>query len=211
MDGMDLLDTGNNDTMHYEPNMDAVAEVKVLTSNYRAEYGRMGGGAIMMITKSGSQQFRGSAYDYYRNETLNAHDFFNNRTGTAKSPYRYRVTGYSIGGQAYIPNKLNRNKDKVFFFFSQEFAEIKLPRGYRETNMPTALERTGDFSQSFDTSGALIIIKDPLTGKPFPGNVVPSSRINAQGQTVLNQYPLPNFVDPDPKGRLQWNYKDSTS
>ena len=211
MDGMDLLDTGNNDSMHYEPNMDAVAEVKVLTSNYQAEYGRMGGGAIMMITKSGSQQFHGSAYDYYRNETLNANDFFNNRTGTAKSPYRYRVTGYSIGGPAYIPKTFNSKKDKVFFFYSQEFAGIKLPRGYRETNMPTALERTGDFSQSFDTSGALIVIKDPLTGKPFPGNVVPSSRINAQGQTVLNQYPLPNFVDPDPKGRLQWNYKDSTS
>ena len=211
MDGMDILDTGNNTGLHYEPNMDAVAEVKVLTSNFQAEYGRMGGGAITMITKAGSSEFHGSAYDYYRHEDLNANDFFNNRSGTAKQPYRYRVTGYSIGGPAYIPRKFNSRKDRFFFFFSQELAGIKLPRGIREDNMPTALERTGDFSQSLNTAGALIVIRDPLTNAPFPNNTIPKGRFNASGQAVLNQYPLPNFLDPNPAGRLQWNYKDSSS
>jgi hypothetical protein len=209
VDGMNVVDTGNNTGMHYEPNMDAVAEVKVLTSNYQAEYGRQGGGAITMVTKGGSQGFHGSAYDYYRHESLNANDFFANRTGTSKPPYRYRVTGYSIGGPLYIPKTFNKAKEKVFFFFSEEFGGIKLDRGYRTTNMPTALERKGDFSQSLDTAGNLIVIKDPTTGLAFPGNVIPTNRINAKGQAVLNQYPLPNFVDPDPKGRLLANYKDS--
>jgi hypothetical protein len=206
---MNVIDTGNNTGMHYEPNMDAVAEVKVLTSNYQAEYGRQGGGAITMVTKGGSQDFHGSAYDYYRHESLNANDFFANRTGTSKPPYRYRVTGYSIGGPLYIPKTFNQAKEKVFFFFSEEFGGIKLDRGYRTTNMPTALERAGNFTQSLDTAGNLIVIKDPVTGLAFPGNVIPTNRINAKGQAVLNQYPLPNFVDPDPKGRLLANYKDS--
>jgi hypothetical protein len=209
VDGMNVVDTGNNTGMHYEPNMDAVAEVKVLSSNYQAEYGRQGGGAITIITKGGGQGFHGSAYDYYRHESLNANDFFNNRTGTTKSPYRYRVTGYSVGGPVYIPGKFNRGKDKVFFFFSQELGGIKLDRSFRRTNMPTELERKGDFSQSLDTGGKLIVIKDPLTGLAFANNVIPTSRINVKGQTVLNQYPMPNFVDPDVAGRLNWNYKDS--
>ncbi|MEO8594851.1 MAG: carboxypeptidase regulatory-like domain-containing protein [Candidatus Solibacter sp.] len=209
VDGMNVIDTGNNTGMHYEPNMDAVAEVKVLTSNYQAEYGRQGGGAITMITKGGSQTFHGSAYDFYRHESLNANDFFSNRTGTSKSPYRYRITGWSLGGPVFIPNHFNKAKDKVFFFFSQEMGGIKLDRGFRTTNMPTALERGGNFSQSFDTSGALIVIKDPTTGAAFPNNIIPKERINAKGQAVLNAYPLPNYVDPDPKGRFNSNYKDS--
>jgi hypothetical protein len=209
VDGMNVIDTGNNTGMHYEPNMDAVAEVKVLSSNYQAEYGRQGGGAITIITKGGGQGFHGSAYDYYRHESLNANDFFANRSNTSKSPYRYRVTGYSIGGPVYIPNKFNRNKDRLFFFFSQEYGGIKLDRGLRMTNMPTELERKGDFSQSLDTAGKMIVIKDPTTGLAFANNVIPTSRINLKGQTVLNQYPLPNFVDPDVAGRLNRNYKDA--
>ena len=104
VDGMNVLDTGNNTGMHYEPNMDAVAEVKVLTSNYQAEYGRRAAAPITMVTKGGSQDFHGSAYDFYRHEGLNANDFFSNRTGTAKAPYRYRITGWSMGGPVYIPH-----------------------------------------------------------------------------------------------------------
>jgi Outer membrane receptor for ferrienterochelin and colicins len=97
VDGMPSMDAGNNGVPD-EPNMDAIAEVKILTTNYQAEYGRNSGGLITVITKSGSKDFHGSAYEFYRHESLNANNFFNNRTGTAKAPYRYRITGYSFGG-----------------------------------------------------------------------------------------------------------------
>ena len=212
VDGINVLDTGNNTGMHYEPNMDAVAEVRILSSNYQAENGRMGGGGIIMITKGGGRDFHGTAYNHYRHESMNANDFFNNRTNTAKTPYRYRITGYSIGGPVYIPNKFNANRDKLFFFFSQEFSGIKMDRGFRRTNMPTQLERNGDFSQSYDVSGTLIKIKDPTApGQFFVGNRVPSLLWNAKGRTVLNKFPLPNYTDPDVKGKYSWNYRDSSS
>src|SRR4029079_7356005 len=122
--------------------------------------------------KSGTSRFHGSAYDFYRHESLNANNFFNNRTGTQKLPYRYRISGYSIGGPIYIPNKFNSNKDKFFFFWSQEFTGVKTDYGAKFVNTPTALERDGDFSKSFDVNGSLITVRDPVTGLPFPGNVV---------------------------------------
>jgi hypothetical protein len=212
VDGITDLDTGNNTGLHYEPNMDAVAEVKVLTSNYGAEYGRMGGGAITIVTKGGGRDFHGSAYDFYRHESLNANNFFNNSSKTAKTPYRYRITGYSIGGPIYIPGKFNTNKDKLFFFFSQEFSGIKMDRGFRRTNMPSNLELKGDFSQSYDVGGALIRIKDPLApGTYFAGNLIPADRINAKGQAMLNAFPRQNYTDPDPNGKYSWNYRDASS
>jgi hypothetical protein len=209
VDGVNVLDTGNNTGMHYEPNMEAVGEVKILTSNYQAEHGRMGGGAIIMVTKGGTQDFHGSAYDYYRHESLNANDFFNNRNKVAKSPYRYRITGYSFSGPIFLPNKFNTSKDKLFFFFSQEFGGIKMDRGYRRTYMPTDKERNGDFSESYDLSGALIVIKDPTTGAAFPGNKIPPTRINAKGQAVLKAFPLPNGYR-DPASPYGFNYIDSS-
>jgi hypothetical protein len=212
VDGVNVLDTGNNTGMHYELNMEAVAEVKVLTSNFQAEYGRMGGGGITMVTKGGSQDFHGSAYDFYRHESLNANDFFNNKNTRAKSPYRYRITGYSISGPVYLPHKFNQNKDKLFFFFSQEFGGIKMDQGFRRTNMPTALERAGDFSQSRDVSGALIRIRDPFQPGTvyFTDNKIPSNLFNAKGQAVLSGFPLPNNYL-DPTAPYSYNYIDSTS
>lgn len=207
VDGVVDHDTHSNGSAPFIPNMDSIAEVRVLTSNYQAEYGRNGGGTITTITKSGTREFHGSGYDYYRHESLNANSFFNNRTGTAKMPYRYRISGYSIGGPAYIPGKLNRNKEKLFFFWSQEYTGIKQNYTPKFVNMPTELERSGDFSRSFDVNGALIPVKDPLTGQNFPGNVVPKSRINAMGLNILNFFPSPNYTDPDPNNRYRWNYR----
>src|SRR5262249_29536293 len=144
VDGVTALNTGNNTNLMYEPNLDSIGEVKVLTSNYQAEYGRMGGGQVLIITRSGTRDFHGSAYDYYRHENLNANDFFANRTNTPKSRYRYRVTGYSIGGPVFIPGKFNVNKDKLFFFWSEDFTGIRANPGTNLVTVPTALERHGD-------------------------------------------------------------------
>lgn len=211
VDGVTSMDTGSNGTTAYEPNMDAIAEVKILTSNFQAEFGRNSGGVITVITKSGTQQFHGTAYDFYRHESLNANNFFNNRTLTPKPVYRYRISGYSIGGPVYVPKKFNRDRSKLFFFWSEEFTGMKQDWGTMFANTPTAAERSGDFSRSFDVNGKLIVVKDPLTGAPFPGNIVPQDRINKLGQSILNFFPLPNYVDPDPLNLYRWNHRDAYS
>jgi outer membrane receptor protein involved in Fe transport len=210
VDGIVDMDTGSNQTVQFEPPMDTIAEVKILTSNYQAEYGRNSGGVITVITKSGSQTFHGGLYDYYRNETLNANSWGNNRSGTQKAPYRYRITGYNLGGPVYIPEKFNRNKDKLFFFWSQEFTGFKKNYATQLANTPTDLERAGDFSKSLDATGALIVIKNPATGQPFAGNVVPSNQISSLGQAILNYFPKPNYVSPDPRF-FYLNHRDTYS
>lgn len=177
-------------------NLDAVAEVKVLMGNYQAEYGKNAGAIINVVTKSGTREFHGAAYWYKRHEMFNANGFFNNLNGLPKSRYRYATVGYNLGGPVFWPGKFNTNRDKVFFFFSQEIQPNKTPGGPNYFTVPTELERKGDFSQSVEPNGALIVVKDPLAGaKPFPGNVIPSSRINPDMQRLLNVFPLPNFFD----------------
>ena len=207
IDGITDLDTGSNSTVHFQPNMDAIAEIKIMTSNYQAEFGRNSGGVITVVTKSGSRDFHGTAYDFYRHESLNANTFFNNRTATPKAPYRYRISGFSVGGPVYIPKKFNTDKDKFFFFFSQEYVGMKKDYGTQFRNMPTDLERSGDFSKSFASDGSLIKVNDPLTGQQFPGNVIPPGRINKLGQAILNFFPKPNYVEADPRQVYNRNYK----
>lgn len=211
VDGITDLDTGSNSTVHFQPNMDAIAEIKIMTSNYQAEFGRNGGGVITVISKGGGKDFHGTAYDFYRHESLNANSFYNNRSGTKKAPYRYRISGYSIGGPIFIPKKFNTGRDKLFFFWSQEYVGMKKDYGTRFANMPTELERKGDFSQSFDSSGALIRVNDPLDGKQFAGNLVPQSRVNKLGQAMLSFFPMPNYTDPDPRQKYNRNYRSSYS
>lgn len=211
LDGVSAVDTGSNTSVHNAPNMDAIGEVKVLTSNYQAEYGRNSAGTINVIIKGGSADFHGSAYWFYRHESMNANNFFSNRTGTPRPIYRFNSGGYSIGGPVYVPGKFNVNKDKLFFFWSQEFVKRRLYPGTRFVTTPTERERNGDFSQTFDTNGTLIKIRDPLSGLQFPGNVVPGSRINSLGQTILKFYPLPNYTDPDIALRYSRNYRSNIS
>jgi len=211
LDGISAIDTGSNTSVHNEPNMDAIGEVKVLTSNYQAEYGRNSAGTINVIIKNGTRDFHGSAYWYKRHETFNANGFFQNRTGTAKPLYRFSNVGYSVGGPVYVPGKFNTNRDKLFFFFSQEYVRRRLYPGMRFVTTPTALERSGDFSQTRDLNGALILIKDPTTGQNFAGNVIPKARVNSLGQGILNFFPLPNYTETDPALRYARNYRSNVS
>jgi hypothetical protein len=210
VDGIFSLNASNATTV-IQPNMDATAEVKVLTSNYQAEYGRMSSGVISVITKSGARDFHGSGWATFRHEELNANSFFNNATGTPKSPYRYHIYGYSIGGPVYVPKRFNTDKSKLFFFFSQEFDPITTNYGSQFANTPTAAERNGDFSHSFDVNGALNVIKDPTNGQAFPNNMVPANRISKVGQSLLNFFPLPNYTDPNPRNLYQWNLRSTFS
>ncbi len=207
IDGVTNLDTGSNGSVHSMPSMDSVGEIKVLLSNYAAEYGRNSGGTITVITKGGERRFHGSAGFYYRHESFSANGFFANRAGLPRNPYRYKIGSYTIGGPVYIPGKFNRDRSKLFFFFSQEFQQQRVDQGTKIVRVPNALERQGDFSQSLDTNGNRITVRDPLNGRsPFPGNIIPADRFNPVGLKILGMFPLPNYVDPTPVRRPQYNY-----
>jgi len=210
LDGVQNTDTGSNGGSHVQPNMDAVAEVVVLTSNYQAEHGRNSGGTINVTTKSGSQEFHGSSYWFYRHEGLYANSFFRNRTGTVRPIERIQNFGYTLGGPVYAKN-FNRNKDKLFFFWSQEYVRRQNFASTLFVTTPTAAERQGDFSNTRDVNGTLIPIRDPATGASFPGNIIPPSRINKTGQAVLNFFPLPNYTETDPALRYARNYRSNGS
>jgi len=208
IDGVTANDTGSNSDIHYNGNMDSIAEVRVLTSNYQAEYGRKAGATISVVTKGGGRDFHGTGYWSHRHEEFNANNFFNNSSGLRITPYRFNIAGYNLAGPVYIPGKWNKSKDKLFFFFGQEYTRqrINLNPVTQYRTMPTALERAGDFSHSLDASGKLIPIIDPATHAVFPGNVIPKSQINAVGQSILNFLPSPNYVDPNPSLVNQRNY-----
>ncbi len=189
IDGITNNDLGSSQTTPTPVNMDSIAEVKVLMNNYQAEYGRTAGVLVQAVTKSGTNQYHGGGYYYKRNEEFNANNFFANRAGTPIPRYRFNTWGYNLGGPAYIP-KLLPHKDKLFFFFSQEILPTSTPQNIVQVNVPTQAQRNGDFS-ALSTS-----IRDPNSGSPFPGNIIPTSRIDPNGQKLLNVFPLPNGTDP---------------
>ncbi|MBI4905546.1 MAG: TonB-dependent receptor [Acidobacteria bacterium] len=195
LDGVSSLDTGSMTGPYLAPSVDAVAEIKVLLSNYQAEYGRSSGGTINTIIKSGGKEFHGGAYYFVRNEALNANEFFRNRGSLPKPVYRFNYPGYFVGGPVRI-GSFNKNRDKLFFFWSQEFLPRRYPSSLQRRTFPTALERAGDFSESRDQGGTLIVITDPLAKAPFAGNRIPSNRIDKNGQALMNIFPLPNATDP---------------
>ncbi len=208
IDGVANIDTGNNGGNMASTNIDAVSEFKVLTNVYQAEYGRAVGGQIQVVTKSGSQSFHGSGYWYGRRSEWNANTWLNKReTPEVPLPKASRNDrGYTIGGPVFIPGLFNENKQKLFFFWSQEFQRRNDPVSERLSRVPTELERRGDFSQSVDSDGNRFpYIRDYATGLPCSaadtrgcfqdGGVVgriPASRIYQPGLNGLSIYPNPN-------------------
>ncbi|HEY2015707.1 MAG TPA: carboxypeptidase-like regulatory domain-containing protein, partial [Bryobacteraceae bacterium] len=189
-DGVNGGDSGGGSVYAATVNLDGVSEVHVLMGNYNAEYGRAGGTMINMITKSGGKDYHGSAWYYKRHEEFNANNYFNNLNGITKPIYRFNILGGSIGGPVRLP-KLN-TKDKLFFFQLFERGEVKNAVGLERWTMPTALERSGNFTQSFNGNN-LIVVKDPVTGQPFPGNIIPQNRANPYSLAEENILPLPNI------------------
>ncbi|HUB32035.1 MAG TPA: carboxypeptidase regulatory-like domain-containing protein [Bryobacteraceae bacterium] len=207
IDGVTEMDEGGNYTAYVTPNMDSIAEMRVLTNGYQAEYGRQSGGTINMISKGGSRDFHGSGHFDHRNEDLNANTFFNNRQGLQRPEYRYMIAGYSFGGPAYIPKHWNTGKNRLFFFISQEFTKISQATVSSLYNEPTPAMLTGDFSQARTSTGALLVVNDPNTGAPFPGNIIPQARIDPTGQALLALLPKPNgYVNPAPGQFYNYNF-----
>ena len=191
INGIGDIDTGADNSQNVTVSTDSIAEFKVLTGQYQAEYGRNAGGQIAMVTKSGTGQLHGSGYFYHRNDSLNADTFINNARGLQRTLYRYNDPGYTVGGPVIIP-KLLKNKNKVFFFWSEEWQLQLAPAAAKNVTVPTALERTGNFSQSVDNNGKPLTIRDPNTQLPVSGNIIPPSSIYGPGQKLAQLLPLPN-------------------
>jgi hypothetical protein len=205
LDGAPTIALGNN-TVVLIATQDAVQEFRVATSNVSPEYGRSGGGVVNMATKSGSNEFHGSAYEYFRNKVLNANTFFGNSLGQPRPAFNQNQYGATLGGPI--------RKDKTFFFFTWEQFRAKIGSTVAAI-IPTMPQRTGDFSASLGASlgvtnpctGEPVLrgqIFDPLTTKtvngqtcrsPFPGNKIPSNRLDYTSNVMMNvlkYYPEPN-------------------
>lgn len=202
VDGQTVTDSGVNQQFAYRLNVDAIAEFKVSTTSQGAEFGRNAGAQVQVATKSGTQDFHGGGYWFKRHEGWNANSFTNNRQGIPLQVYRFLTTGYFIGGPVYVPNKFNRDKSKLFFFFSHEWGREKMPPVPVRVMVPTAAERQGDFSNTRDAAGIPVTIKDPLTQQPFLGNKIRADRFSPYGPSTLNWLPLPNTL-----GNPTYNYE----
>ena len=206
-DGVTQLDQGGANAVYVSPNMDAIGEIKVLASAFQAEFGRNAGGGINMVTKSGTQQFHGTAFWNRRHEDMNANTFFNNRQNIQRPIYRYFIGGYGLGGPIYIPGKFNKDKRRLFFFVSQEWTQVAQPTVTSQATLPSVAERAGDFSSTVNSLGKMITITDPTTGAPFPGNKIPQNRIDPTGLGMLNQFLKPTgYVSPAPGQQYAYNF-----
>jgi hypothetical protein len=175
LDGGDNMDNGSNSTLNVYPSVDSIAEFKVLTSNYGAQYGRNGSGTVEVETKSGTKAFHGNAYEFVRNDAFNALNYADmaSHGGSGKiAPYKKNDFGYTIGGPVFIPGLYNKDKQKTFFFWSQEWRRERVPSSFN-TTVPYSAERTGDFSDLCLPTPGPDCPTDPRTGNPFDGTLGP--------------------------------------
>ncbi len=181
--------------LSYSVPIEAVAEFRVDTSTYSAEYGRALGGIAQMATKSGTDKFHGTAWEFFQNDVLNANSWQNNRNSINKALFQSNQFGGNLGGPII--------RNKTFFFFNYEGTRQGSPDQVLGT-VPTDLQKAGNFSQTYDAKGELDIIYDPSTTRadpnnpngyvrsPFAGNIIPASRFNNIAVNVLKFYPEPN-------------------
>ena len=174
--------------------LETIQEMQVLTANYGAEYGGATGGQIRFITRSGSRDFHGSVYEYFRNDKLDANTWARNRAGQDREALRFNQFGYVLSGPVLIPNRWNTERDKLFFLWSQEWVRHRRESTSIQT-VPSLAMRQGDFSELLDPANPFFrrvrLINDPETGEPFPGNIIPADRVSQNGLGFLRAYPQP--------------------
>src|SRR5262245_3190544 len=199
IDGAVATRTRSSGSMLGAQDVETVEEVQVLTANFRAEYGRASAGQIRFVTKSGTQQFRGDALENYRNAKLDANSWTRNRSGDPRltqgpDPFTFHQFGCHLGGPLLVPGGFNADRSKLFFFWGEEWLKRRDTPTSTAT-VPSAAMRRGDFSELLSPSnpyfGRARAITDPLTGRPFPNNIIPTDRFSPNGLALLNTYPLP--------------------
>ncbi|HEX8921799.1 MAG TPA: carboxypeptidase regulatory-like domain-containing protein [Pyrinomonadaceae bacterium] len=196
VDGVNNMDVGSNATLLVFPSIDSIAEFRVERNSFSAEYGQAQGAVINLVTKGGGNDFHGNLFGFFRNDKLNANDWFSNRAGIPRAPLRYSNFGGNFNGPIV--------KNRVFFFWSEEWRRERRGTGPLTARVPTAQERAGDFSGAIRTGN---VPWDPLTCtvdgngnrifsaatcQPFPGNRIPQNRLSPAGLALMGIYPLPN-------------------
>lgn len=208
LDGIDNNDSIDN-RVGYEPNVDALDEVRVITGNGSSEFGNVGGGIVNATIKSGTNQFHGNAFDFLRNDKLDANGYFNNRNKVKRGAFKRNIFGATFGGPVI--------RNKAFFFMDYEGTQQR-SSGPATASVAPAAWRTGDLSDFLIKSNQ--VVKDPLTGPDlasrtaFAGNMIPLNRIvNPVAQKLFsspNLYPLPNNTGTGPLG-ISSNYISSSA
>ncbi len=216
IDGVPVGEEGGNGTTHITPNIDSIAEVNVISSGYTAENGRMASGQVVMVTKSGTNQLKASAWYNGRRDWMNKNDYFRIKQGAEKPFFSVDLYGYSIGGPVVIPKLMDSRtgNKKLYFFASQEFTKDIRPTAISRYNLPTQLERTGNFSQTYTCSNPCSATRNAdgsiasmgnakliSLSNPYPTqwpdfflapNVINPKYFSAMGQSMLNLLPMPN-------------------
>jgi Carboxypeptidase regulatory-like domain len=203
LDGGDNMDNGSNATLNVYPSIDAIAEFKVLTSNYGAQYGRNASGTVEVETKSGTNSFHGDVYYFGRNDFFNARNFFDPTTDSSGNQlgaptFKKHDFGYTIGGPVFIPNHYNTDKKKTFFFFSEEWRRDLVPGQAFLVGVPSMAERGGDFTDvcpnpnvPAGTDPMIDCPIDPRTGAKFDGSQGPLP-VDPNAKALLAMFPAPN-------------------
>jgi Carboxypeptidase regulatory-like domain/TonB-dependent Receptor Plug Domain len=189
VDGVNNMDVGSNRTLLVFPSIDAIQEFRVERNSFSAEFGQAQGAVINLVTKGGSNAFHGTLFEFLRNDALNANNFFINQSGDRKPVLRYNNFGGNFSGPII--------KDRIFFFWSEEFRRERRGIALPTQKVPTAAERMGDFSGALTTvdgARASIRPRDPLTGALFPDNKIPQNRLSPAGLAILKIFPEPNLA-----------------
>ena len=198
-DGAVATRTRSNGTSIGAADVDSTQEVQVLTSNYAAEYGRSGGGQVRVVTKSGSRDFHGTTYEFFRNSAMDANTWARNNSPLATlnsqpQPLKYNQFGYNFSGPVFIPQKFNKDRNKLFFLFGQEWVRYRTSPANTGA-VPSLLMRQGDFSELLTTPNNLLFASPTSSPMPaarrYAGNIIPKSAQSPNGMALMSMYPLP--------------------
>ena len=201
VDGVNNMDVGSNATLLVFPSIDSIAEFRVERNSFSAEYGQAQGAVINLVTKGGTNDFHGNLFEFLRHDSLNANDWFSNRAGIPRAPLSYHNFGGNFNGPIV--------KNRVFFFWSEEWRRERRGTGPLTARVPTAQERMGDFSGPIHTGPIPrdpytcqrnpqtgLLVRDgngnPIGCQPFPGNIIPQNRLSPAGLALMGIFPLPN-------------------
>ncbi len=190
---------GDWDGVIYVPSVDETQEFKIQTNTFSPQYGLSMGNVVNAVTKSGTRSFHGDAYEFLRNDDLDANNYFNNLNGLARPHFERNQFGFSAGGPVYIPH-FYKQRDKTFIFGLYEGLRQQTPTTLI-TSIPTAAQRTGNFSQTFNQDGSLAVVYNPFSTilangqyvrTPFAGNIIPTNLLDPVALKLMPYYPDPN-------------------
>jgi hypothetical protein len=203
-DGAPAVRTRGSGAIIGVASVDATEEMQVINTDYQAEYGGAAGGQLRVVTKSGTKDFHGSAYEYLRNSALNANTWVRNQAASTRfaSPFRYNNFGFTFSGPVWVPKVgMDRFRKKLFFFVNEDWIRYRFSDTQTQA-VPTLRMRTGDFSEFLSPNpwlSGVHQIYDPATCpavgnsgcQAFAGNMIPTSRQSANGIAIMNAYPTP--------------------